>query len=348
MKKNILIIAILSFVVGLVSCSKWTELENKPLDVPGMPESYYENLKAYKASEHPQAFGWYSGWIGSGASLKYSLAGVPDSMDMVSIWGNWGNITPITSDMRRDLKYVQEVKHIKVYGTVIVLWIGDYITPEEYNDRGEKCAEYWGFADGSEESINKAIRRYAEVVCDSIISIGLDGLDIDWEPYGSGVMGQATINNGNCGDDSRIAHFMECCREFLTAAGKELIVDGEVISIPPRCIPMIDKFVYQAYGRPASGCNTYLTNCIEAYAEYTTPEDFARRFIVAENFEAYSQSGGGQLFEQAAWVPTYKGKTLPKGGCGTYHMEYEFTVPGMSGTYPQMRKAIQIMNPTVY
>lgn len=156
------------------------------------------------------------------------------------------------------------------------------------------------------------------------------------------------INTGDCSDNSRIAYFLECCHEFLTAAGKELIVDGEILYIPPRCIPMIDKFVYQAYSAPGNMCNDYLARCIEKFAEHTTPEDFARRFIVTENFERYSQSGGGQLYSQAAWIPTYNGVTLPKGGCGTYHMEYEFTVPGMSGTYPQMRKAIQIMNPAAY
>lgn len=345
-KRNIFSVIILSVVVAMTACSEWTGIENLPVDVPGKSDGYYANLKAYKSSDHPKAFGWFAGWVGSGASLKYSLAGVPDSMDMVSIWGNWGNITPVTKEMRNDLKYTQQVKGIKVYGTVIVLWIGDYITPEAYNDRGEKCAEYWGFADGSEESINRAIRRYAEVLCDSIVSIGFDGLDVDWEPYGSGQIG--TINTGDCSDNSRIAYFLECCREFLDVHGKELIVDGEIISIPPRCIPMIDCFIYQAYGRSASSCNSYLASCIEAYAEHTTPEEFSSRFIVAENFEAYAQSGGGRLLDQAAWIPTYNGQILPKGGCGTYHMEYEFTVPGMDGTYPQMRKAIQIMNPSVY
>lgn len=351
MKNKSLVMAFLGFVVMMTACSKWTEIENLDIDVPGKSEAYYENLKAYKESDHPLAFGWYSGWVGSGASLKYSLAGVPDSMDMVSIWGNWGNITPMTPEMRNDLKYAQEVKHIKVYGSVIVLWIGDYITPEAYNDRAEKCAEYWGFSNDDEESVKVAIDKYARVLCDSIVSIGYDGLDVDWEPYGSGVMGQATINNGNCGDDSRFAWFLECCNKYLTAAGKELIVDGEIKYIPPRCVPMIDKFVFQAYsyhGYTAEGCNSYMAECIEKFKEHTTPEDFAKRFIVTEDFERFSQSGGGKLQEYAAWIPTYNGVVMPKGGCGTYHMEYEFTVPGMDGTYPQMRKAIQIMNPTVY
>ena len=34
------------------------------------------------------AFGWYSGWNAEGAFMKTSLAGIPDSMDIVSIWDN--------------------------------------------------------------------------------------------------------------------------------------------------------------------------------------------------------------------------------------------------------------------
>ena len=38
-------------------------------------------------------FGWFGGWSGEGAYMKSSLAGIPDSVDIVSIWGNWSNIT---------------------------------------------------------------------------------------------------------------------------------------------------------------------------------------------------------------------------------------------------------------
>jgi endo-beta-N-acetylglucosaminidase F2 len=49
----------------------------------------------------------------------------------------------------------------------------------------------------------------------------------------------------------------------------------------------------------------------------------------------------------AYWSPEYNGKSYRKGGVGTYHMEYEY---GSSAavTYPFLRRAIQIMNPSVH
>ena len=48
-------------------CSDWMDIESNvyddcPLDEIDRDDAYYEALRAYKASEHSVAFGWYSGW----------------------------------------------------------------------------------------------------------------------------------------------------------------------------------------------------------------------------------------------------------------------------------------------
>lgn len=89
-----------------------------------------------------------------------------------------------------------------------------------------------------------------------------------------------------------------------------------------------------------------------------TPEEVAKKYIVTENFENYAKAGGvdfttrdgrtvPSLQGMAEWEPVVDGKTLRKGGCGTYHMEYEYSVTGFNTTYPYLRKAIQIQNPTI-
>ena len=76
-----------------------------------------------------------------------------------------------------------------------------------------------------------------------------------------------------------------------------------------------------------------------------TPE----RLIVTENFESYWKNGGvtytdeegnkmPSLLGMAGWHPE-EGR---KGGCGAYHMEYEYA---HDPEYKFMRQAIQIMNP---
>ena len=89
-----------------------------------------------------------------------------------------------------------------------------------------------------------------------------------------------------------------------------------------------------------------------------TPEEVAGKYLVTENFESLASTGGspyttrdGRLVQSlegmALWNPIINGKTIRKAGIGSYHMEYEYTISGEKVTYPYLRKAIQLMNPTV-
>lgn len=88
-----------------------------------------------------------------------------------------------------------------------------------------------------------------------------------------------------------------------------------------------------------------------------TPREVAKRYIVTENFENYAPAGGVPFIDRngndmmslegmARWMPLIDGMLSPKGGVGTYHMEYEYNA-GKQPSYPALRKAIQIMNPAV-
>ena len=76
------------------------------------------------------------------------------------------------------------------------------------------------------------------------------------------------------------------------------------------------------------------------------------------NFEKWALSGGADftylygnkmksLEGMARWTPIIDGKKCVKGGVGTYHMEYEYTIDGTEESYPYLRNAIRIMNPPV-
>ena len=64
MKKRYLNIVVFAlFVSMLLGCSDWTKTEAEDFfEMPG--NDYYENLRAYKRSEHSVAFGWFGGWTG--------------------------------------------------------------------------------------------------------------------------------------------------------------------------------------------------------------------------------------------------------------------------------------------
>lgn len=89
MKKNTYIYIIALFLIPSlwIGCSEWLEVESKDFfEKPA--DEYYAALREYKKTDHQITFGWFGNWSGEGTSLVNSLAGIPDSVDLVSIWGN--------------------------------------------------------------------------------------------------------------------------------------------------------------------------------------------------------------------------------------------------------------------
>ena len=343
---NIVVFAL--FVSMLWCCSDWTKPEAEDFfEMPG--NDYYENLRAYKRSEHSVAFGWFGGWTGVGASMVGSLMGLPDSVDFVSIWGNWKNL-----DEARmlDKKKVKEQKGTRALMCFIVANVGDQLTPEEHK---ENYKEYWGWKDGDQEAIDGAIRKYANAICDSIDKYGYDGFDIDYEP--------------NYGSPGNLASYPENMLTFVKALGERigpksgtgrlLVIDGEPQSIHPETGPYFDYFIVQAYsnlaGNSDANLDRRLAGTIANFKGILPPEKVANMYIVTENFESYAPTGGGDYVDRygnkmralagmARWTPTIDGKQVRKGGVGTYHMEYDY--PG-DIEYKYLREAIRIMNPAV-
>lgn len=166
----------------ITACNDWTELEPKyvsDLTQSNKSDEYYEALRAYKQSDHAVAFGWYGNVTGIGVNLENCLAGLPDSVDFVSLWGGWKGMTP---EVQKDLKYVQTVKGTKALACCIIMEMGDQITPEEHNASREERHKYWGWVDGDEEAIKASIVKFANAFADTIDKYNLDGFDLDWEP----------------------------------------------------------------------------------------------------------------------------------------------------------------------
>ena len=97
--KNILKTIGLVFGLGLFmqACDDWTMPEaNIIQNLDGTPKSeeYYRKLRAYKKTDHQIAFGWFGFWNGgTSTSARGSLRSAPDSMDIISIWGDKYNLT---------------------------------------------------------------------------------------------------------------------------------------------------------------------------------------------------------------------------------------------------------------
>ena len=326
-----------------------TDMETKDpanLTESAKTEEYYAALRAYKKTDHPVAFGWFGNWVGSGVSLENSLRGLPDSVDFVSIWGNWRNLSP---EKKADLEYVQRVKGTRALMCFIVANIGDQLTPS-----GEDPAAYWGYDTSDEASMEAAIVKYANQLCDTIDKYGYDGFDWDYEPnYGS---------RGNiAGVASREKVFVEALSKRVgpkSGTGRLLVIDGEPQSVNSETGTCFDYFIVQAYACSGdANLDSRLSSTIRNFDGVLEAEDVAKKYIVTENFESYAAAGGVTFTDRygnrmmslegmARWTPIVNGKQVQNGGIGTYHMEYEYNA-GKQPSYPALRKGIQIMNPSI-
>lgn len=325
---------VLPFVFA--ACEDQNEPTPKEMQHPFVKtEEYLANLRAYKRTDHQVAFGWFGLWTAEGAAMSTRLDNVPDSMDIISIWGDWHNLSPAQV---ADKDYVQQVKGTKVIFTTFA-----HELPQEFFvDNGE----------GEMVVTDEGIQTYAKALIDSVNKYNYDGIDLDYEP-GWGGKGQF-IDPDNLGSTSITAKGKYNMEVFVRELGKYVgpksetgrlfAIDGVPGALNKGLAELFDYGIVQSYD--STGDDDLQGRFDDAYAVGWKPE----QYIFTENFESYASTGGNpnyrdkadniwpSLIGMARFHPT-QGK---KGGAGTYHMENEYV---LSPDYKYMRQAIQIMNP---
>lgn len=288
------------------------------------------------------SFGWFANVTGMGASLGNCFEGLPDSMDIVSIWS--GTESP---EYFEDMHNCQRLK-----GTRVVKCRFAQSVPEKFG---------WDGSNPSKDNpvMVKAVQDFATEICEELLEKGYDGLDIDYEPTVGGPEAK-----GNLSQNEDAMHiWIEQLGKFLgpkSGTDKLLMIDGE---INHRFLKnhgrYFDYLVSQAYN---SRNNTQLENKLKqvinnygsSEIDPLTEEEVTMKFFITENFEAVDVAMGGgydftdpkgnkmkSLEGMARWAPT---NGFRKAGVGTYHMEAEYPT---NPEYKWMRNAIQIMNPSM-
>ncbi|MFA6831613.1 MAG: glycoside hydrolase family 18, partial [Bacteroidaceae bacterium] len=345
--KSIILRALPMVLVGIsiLSCSDWTDVEVKaPInkDVSERTPEYYEQLRAFKMSDHAVTFGWYGNWTGKGACLSNCLASLPDSTDFISLWGCWKNPS---EDMKADLKYVQEVKGTRAMICWIVDNCGAQLTPAsvfELSEEDKKLSsaeqsvkikqqrhDFWGWKDGTTDEAKAAqklaIEKYAEAIMDTINKYNYDGFDLDLETHW-GAPGEISSSRENLGIFSKAL-----AKELgpKSGTGRLLVVDCEPDFLPAEVGEMYDYFICQTYrANSNSKLEMFYNKIVNNYKGVLTAEQCARKYIVTETFEEYALTGGTNfttadgtrtksLEGMALWNPVVNGKEVRKGGVGT-------------------------------
>lgn len=309
-------IYVLFLLLFLGACN--TEIENIDIQKPKIgSDKYYANLRAYKASEHQIAFGWFGGWRASGAAFSRYLSSVPDSVDLISIWGDWANLSKEKID---DLRHVQQVKGTKVIFTIFAHGI-----PAPFTNTKE------------------SIEAYASSLCDTVYKYGYDGLDLDYEP---GYGGEGPLVSGP-GHMDNMEIFVRGLSKRLGPAsktGKILAIDGVPYHLNKGLAELFDYGIVQAYYCVSYSNLQYRFDNADRNgwkpSQYIFTEDFEKGWSTGgENYTDQEGNEMPSILGMARFQPT-QGK---KGGCGTYHMEYEYNHTDKE--YKYLRAAIQIMNP---
>lgn len=384
MKKIILnLLALAVFCGGFVACSDWTEPEAENFFEP-KSEAYYQALRDYKKTKHPVTFGWFGNWTGTGTSLRGSLMGLPDSVDFVSMWGNWHSLSP---EKIADKEAAKSKKGLRVLMCFIVANVGDQTTPAWVRDdenwgkltmpsgrpvqsEADAVNAFWGYEEGEKYAAQRdsAIRKYAHSIIDTIEKYDWDGFDYDFEVnYGaSGTI--AGAGGGDFGDPSTNRRLRENFKIFVEELGKYLgpksgtdrmlVIDGEPQNMHPDVRDYFDYYIIQAYYSTGYGDLDDRYRKLLRGLEANTPEEIeavTSKLIYCEDFEkgGYADNGGNYPFRSrdGKSVPSLMGMAMwqptngyTKGGIGTYHMEYDYK---NNPEYKWLRIATGIMNPNI-
>ena len=335
-----------------VSCEKWTEPEAEDFYTSSVTDGYRQNIRDYLQSPHKIFFGWFGNWSGKspdGVVKEGTLTGLPDSVDLVSLWLVWSSFT----DAR-----ISDLREFQAQGRRAVLcWragaIGDNLTPEEYKDNP---GEFWGWSVPGEDeegnpyeayspqAIKYAAEKYAMAIVDTCRKYDIDGFDYDIEDNAGGSQGM--WSNTALGYPAN--HFMLKLADEFDKDGRITMCDipgptwggqgfvgpnGYFGALSDEVIPRLKYIAWQTYEE------SNLDNTIRTIRN-VHPEtgDYAVSIsIFTGDFEDGRKEPN--FMRQQEWGAR---STENYAGHGVYHIEKDF-----KDDYPRVRKAISIINPPI-
>lgn len=320
MKFKIKIASLFSAVLLAGTIASCTDVESEQIQKPyTYDEQYYENLRAYKASDHQISFMWFSDYT---ASHSYGLhfLGLPDSLDICSLWGGIPNQKEHPR-VYEEMRFIQRVKGVKL----------TYVTFPGVSGREDIMAL----------PPEERVKAYGDELLGIVYDNELDGMDLDYEIQGDWMHG------------ANFVKLIEYLGQHIGPKGKDtsklLIVDGWPIDGGYEYLNYFIAQAYQSYGA---------TDLQIRYNEVAAHGLPPHRYIVTENMGDYYSTGGtpfteadgnntsslgGQLYSlegMARWNPV-QGK---KGGFGAFfgQRDYNNTPP-----YKYFRLGVQAQNPAV-
>ena len=312
---------------ALVACN--TEPEALVLQKPKKFDhaTYNANLRDFKSTfkERSICFVWFSEYNANDSSMAFRFAGLPDSVDICSLWGGYPD--PVMNPTA--YKEMWEMRREK--GTLLVaptiIRIMENANYENFGLTYEDMVSQKTTIDPTGKYPDWCV-LYGNHLLQDMWDNGIDGLDLDYEPESGdeqryGIYGP------------RLTLFVEYLGQFIGPQGEDpsklLIIDYYGATPPAETEPYVDYYVKQNYGsRTCSYPSQFPTN----------------KMVFTENIGDYWQNGG-YILNMAENQPA----NGYKGGFGAFfcNRDYYTTEDGSSNTIPyeRIRRGIQIQNPAV-
>lgn len=350
MKAKILyLISFFLIIVGMESCD--TTVDALEIQKPyTYDDQYYQNLRAYKESDHQICFVWFSDYKKT-TSLANRFAGLPDSIDIISLWGGIPTLelNPLAYEEMMEYKKLKGVKYV----CPVIVRIEDAVAykDEEFHILFKKSYEPLQPGETVEQKLEqryKALEMYADYLLDIMWESDTDGLDLDYEPEGDRLSGE------------NFSYFVQYIGGIIGPKSKNpdklLIIDFYSNTPPSDTEPYTNYFVRQAY---TQGFTAHSAARLQTYYNVLSwcPTE---KFIVTENIGDHWRTGGSPFTEvdgntlakdgeplfslegMARWNPV-QGK---KGGFGAFYVQRDYN-SSSSMPYKYLRRAIQAQNPAV-
>lgn len=316
----------------MASCD--TDIESESILSPyTYSDLYYQNLRDYKASDHSIAFGWFAQY-GAQNSMAVRFMGLPDSLDIVSLWG--GIPGKENTDIWEELRFVQKVKGTKML--VVAITRIDAETNEKEFKIAYNEAKAMPTGDERTAAIYKSIEMYAEYFLDQVFENDLDGFDADYEPEGDFLSGNYFVYfmqhmaqyigcNPDITKEERLALIQARYGKDVTDTDKLLCVDGGSLSALPA---ICNYYFQQTYGSSPGSVSSW-------------PNE---KVVYCANMGDYWKNANpNNLYTYARYQPA----TGRKGGFGAFFIHRDYNVHENNPTpYGRIKECIQIQNPAVY
>lgn len=295
-------------------------------------EVYLADLRAYKKSKHPIMFGWFASWNPTSPDKTFSLDHLPDSVDLVSNWGQQWNLS---SEMKAELARLQERGTRMTIGFII-----------EHIGEGLRNAPEGGWSSDPYQ----AAEQYARALADSIEKYNYDGMDIDYEPSFSspwkagkhcGDPQNWTVGMPNWAETKPLIactqtgnkeyenHFFTKLREYMPEH-KLLNINGSIHYLDTRVLDKFNYFVWQSYNGTGNNWTATTTSIIAR--KPTLRRD---QFIFTESFQ--TRPDNANAFSRYLPLVTDFGA----GGIGAFHINEDY----LYSKYENIKKAIKTLNP---